>query len=355
MSTPKPIRMIDVCGGGALRHAAEARTRAQILRDECLASMPRFLRLFLPFLDQGARRWLSRSSSPYVEEIDKIAAMLGVPGVWLLNCTYLWSCTAVAREEEGVPWLARTLDWPFPGLGHHADIVRTHGLAGDYFSVTWPGYAGVLTAMAPARFAACINQAPMLRRTRKKWLRLYDLAANGFHTWANVRHIPPDQLLRRVFETCKTYGAAKEMLEHTPVARPVIYTLIGCAPGERCVIERTETGFKTRENDTSAANDWVPARPMWEARMSAEHFLTMTFDEAMERNAARREALGGWGGRLSQAGFEWVRPPVLNPYTRVAVTMCPARGILRAAGYEITDSDLPKQVTETCDAVAMAA
>jgi hypothetical protein len=41
-------------------------------------------------------------------------------------------------------------------------------------------------------------------------------------------------------------------------------TLIGCAPGERCVIERTEKGFETREKETSAANDWVPSRPMWE-------------------------------------------------------------------------------------------
>src|SRR5438270_8924517 len=47
------------------------------------------------------------------------------------------------------------------------------------FSVTWPGYAGVLTATAPSRFTACINQAPMYRRTQHPWLRLYDLGANG--------------------------------------------------------------------------------------------------------------------------------------------------------------------------------
>jgi hypothetical protein len=49
----------------------------------------------------------------------------------------------------------------------------------------------------------------------------------------------------------------------------VIYTLIGCAPGERCGIERTENGFVTREEYTSAANDWAPSRPMWEARIAA--------------------------------------------------------------------------------------
>ena len=66
-----------------------------------------------------------------------------------------------------------------------------------------------------------------------------------------------------VFETCETYVAAKSVLEETPVARPVIYTLIGCATGERCVIERTENGFVTREEKTSATNDWVPSRPRW--------------------------------------------------------------------------------------------
>ena len=80
--------------------------------------------------------------------------MLGFPGTWLLNCSYQWACTSLAREEDGVPWLARTLDWPFPGLGRYADVVRLEGPAGEYFSVTWPGYAGVLTATAPSRFAA---------------------------------------------------------------------------------------------------------------------------------------------------------------------------------------------------------
>jgi hypothetical protein len=51
-------------------------------------------------------------------------------------------------------------------------------------------------------------------------------------------------------------------------------------------------------------------------------------------------------------GFVWVEPPVLNPYTRLAVTMSPARGVLRAAGYEVTDGDLPIQVTEICEVMA---
>ncbi|MGH6869837.1 MAG: hypothetical protein ACREDA_13405, partial [Methylocella sp.] len=267
------IPIVDVGDDGPLRHTVLSRARARALRDDCLTVFPRAMMPLLPALDIAARRWLSRSCSPYVPEIAQIAAALGFPGIWLLNNSYQWGCTALAREEDGVPWLARTLDWPFPGLGSHADVVRATAPAGEYFSVTWPGYAGVLTAMAPRRFAACINQAPMWRRTRHPWLRIYDLAANALHTWVNVRHMPPDQLLRQVFETCATYAAAKSVLEETPVARPVIYVLVGCAPIERCVIERTENGFETRENGTSAANDWVPSRPRWEARVSVSRFF----------------------------------------------------------------------------------
>jgi hypothetical protein len=347
MATVMPVvPIVDVGDGGPLRHAELCRVRARALRDDCLGSWPRAMAPLVPALDRAARGWLRRSGSPYTPEIAQIAATLGFSGVFLLNGSYEWGCTAIAREEDGAPWLARTLDWPFPGLGRHADVVRAQAPAGEYFSVTWPGYAGVLTAMAPRRFAACINQAPMWRRTRHPWLRLYDLAANALHTWAKVRHMPPDQLLRQVFESCETYSDAKAALERAPVARPAIYLLVGCAPGERCVIERIEDGFKTRVDETGAANDWTPARPRWEARIAAGHFLKCSPLEAAARCRARRDALAGWRGLLSRRSFDWVKPPVLNPYTRLAVTMSPARAILRVAGYETTDGGLPKQATQ---------
>jgi hypothetical protein len=80
------IRVVDVRDGGFLRHAAQSRARAQVLRDACLAPIPRALIPFVPALDQAARRWLTRSGSPYVEEIAQVAAVLGFPGVWLLQC-----------------------------------------------------------------------------------------------------------------------------------------------------------------------------------------------------------------------------------------------------------------------------
>ena len=350
MNAPKPaIPIVDIRAGGPPLHAQQCATRARALRDACLGFFPRPLLPALPLFDTAARSFLKRSRSPYVQEIARIAEILDISGVWLLNASYQWACTSLAREEDGVPWLARTLDWPFRGLGRHAEVARMRGAGGDFFSITWPGYVGALTAMAPFRFAACINQAPMRRLTAHRWLRPFDFAVNTLAGWRCAGRMPPDQLLRHAFEACGDYGAARRMLETTPVARPAIFTLVGCAAGESCVIERTESNFLTRETDTSVANDWVPDRPRWEGRIGTRRFLTSSFADAAGYSRARREALSGWGGSLAGRSFAWVRTPVLNPYTRLAVALCPARGILRTIGYDVTDAELPEPVTRVCE------
>lgn len=345
-----PVR--DVREGGPLRHAIEASDRARALRDDCLAWFPRHARHFVPALDGVTRRWLRRSRSPYVAEIEAIAATLGFPGVWFLNGSYQWGCTSLARDEDatGAPWLVRTLDWPFPGLGRHVEVARMAGEAGEFYSITWPGFAGALTGMAPGRFAAAINQAPLWRRTRHPWLRPYDMAANAIGTWS-LRHIPPDQLLRQVFETCAGFAAARHALETTPIARPVIFTLAGCEAGERCVIERTEDAHLTRVEHTSAANDWLEVRPRWEARVGGDQLFTAPASEVGGNSRVRREALAAWDAPFG--GFAWVVPPVLNPFTRIAAEMCAARGLLRVVGYEKIDGfDEPQAVTLPCEVIA---
>ena len=346
------IPVIDLRDGGPVRHAERNKASARALRDACLAFFPRAALPFVPALDLISRRWLARSRSPYLPEIARIADALGFSGVWLLNASYQWGCTARASDEDGVPWLLRTLDWPFHGLGRHLEVARMQGAAGDFFSATWPGYVGALTALAPSRFAACVNQAPMRRHTAHRLLRGYDFARNAYAVWRSDGRMPPDQLLRQTFELCADFAAARRLLETVPVSRPAIYVLVGCAAGERCVIERTETGFSSRENDTSAANDWLPCRPGWEGRIGTRRFLTDSFADAAHYSRARRESLVGWSGACAAPGFAWVREPVLNPYTRLAVAMCPARGVLRAIGYEATDTLLPQPVTAVCEVAA---
>jgi hypothetical protein len=344
--TTIPVR--DVRDGGPLRHAIEASAQARALRDDCLAWFPSPARHLVPALDRLTRRWLMRSCSPYVDEITAIAAALGFPGVWFLNGSYEWGCTSLARDDDS-PWLVRTLDWPFPGLGRHVEVARMAGGAGEFYSVTWPGFVGVLTAMAPGRFAAAVNQAPLLRRTRHPWLRPYDMAANAIATWS-LRHIPPDQLLRHVLETCTSFAQAKAQMETTPIARPVIFTLAGCVPGERCVIERTEEAHLTRTEETSAANDWLVPRQAWEARVGGDQLFSAPRSEVGGNSRARREALAVWSAPFGQQSFAWVVPPVLNPFTRIAAEMCAARGLLRVVGYEsLPGFDKPQPVTQRCE------
>jgi hypothetical protein len=134
-----------------------------------------------------------------------------------------------------------------------------------------------------------------------------------------------------------------------PVARPVIFTLVGCSAGERCVIERTEDGFLTRGEPTCAANDWRVGDPRYEARLGSRQALVATYEEAAANSRRRCEVVAAWNGTFARDAFAWIVPPVLNRYTRLAVEMCPAAGVLRAVGYEVPrGADVAQPATLPC-------
>jgi hypothetical protein len=137
--------------------------------------------------------------------------------------------------------------------------------------------------------------------------------------------LPPEHLLRQVFETCATFEQALHLLETTPVARPVLFTLVGCKPGERVVIERDDETTHTYRQDTVVANDWQEPRAGWRPRCCGE-------GTPVENNRGRRVALAAWEGRGSDV--DWVSGPVLNACTRVSVEMSPATGRLVVTGWE---------------------
>jgi hypothetical protein len=120
------------------------------------------------------------------------------------------------------------------------------------------------------------------------------------------------------------------------------------------VIERTEEGHATQD-DAVAANDWRHGVDPWEARVGGKQTLVSTFAEAAENSRARRAALAAWDGRFPAAAFDWMAAPVLNPYTRVAVEMCPRAATLRVVGYEVpADGELPRPVTRVREIVGAA-
>lgn len=268
--------------------------------------------------DRLSRRWLERSANPYLAEIAGVAAALNRPGAHFLNMSYEWACTCslgVTADGRGAR-LTRVLDWPFDGLGAEIVAARHEGPAGAWINLSWPGFSGCIQGLAPGRFAAAFNQAPLRRRSPS---RIVDWACDRYGLWRS-RQLPPAHLLRRVFDTAPDFAAAKAMLAETPLALPAIFSLAGTGPEELAVIERLEERAVVHEGPQVAANHWSAAEmPRARSRGTASDQRAATM--------AREAATAG-------PDLAWLKPPVLNPTTRLALYAEPAGGRLVAQGFE---------------------
>ena len=314
---------------------AFARARRQAAVDVMEAVLDGFgiagaaLRPLLPLGDRIAARRLAAMNDPYRAEILALPQVMGRPGAVAFSLSYEFACTARVFETGGVPRLLRVLDWPFHGLGTRIEVVRLNGPAGDWVTATWPGVMGVLHGAAPGRFAAALNQAP---EPRTGFGRVADwLSAK--RRFLRQTGMAPQHLLRQVFENAPDYRTARQLLTETPVALPVIFTLAGIGACEACVIERIESGF---------------ASPADGPPVAANHFTTAMGGNGRWRprgvdSAGRHRAACALGESPSVDRLE---PPILNPLTRLALSL-DATGHLSVAGYEgIT------QVTQPHEAVA---
>jgi len=325
---PPQIPTIDVRRDGPVAHAKNRRHEMIALRDTCFSIVPGPLRRLTPVLDRLSSSWLARTPSPYVDEIAAISDLAAGAGIWFVNASYEWGCTARV-DAAPTPFLRRTLDWPFPGLGQHVEVALQDGGAGTYANVTWPGAVGVLTGVAPGRFAAAINQAPMFRRTRGLLLFPVDLMINAVETFRESGRWPAAHLLRHVFDVCETFEAAVEILSTAPLAKPALFSLIGPAPGQACLIERTQADVAVRHGDTTIANDWHPTGPSRDGYWMPRG----TYIRDPDDSERRRECLEAQGPGQP---FDWVREPVLNGFTRLAVEASAATGEFRVVGFEPT-------------------
>jgi hypothetical protein len=289
--------------------------RARTLLDCATRYVPRAA---LKTADAISRRWLVKSNSAHLAEIDAIAEKLDRPGAYFLSVNYEWGCTVGVKPcpERKTARLVRVLDWPTPGLGRYILAARVQGPAGPFVTLTWPGYTGVLQAMAPGRFTAALNQAPM-RKSGGGFLPL-DWAANRARVW-RMPHPTAAHLLRTVFEQARDYAEAKRLLTERPIAAPAIFSLAGLAARETCVIERTEEAAHVTEGTTAAANHWQA--PGWTGRPRGGD------------SAGRTHMMQGVASDLDPS-FPWLRPPILNVWTRLVMVADAAKGLLVAQGYE---------------------
>ncbi|MGH6814594.1 MAG: hypothetical protein ACREC6_02710 [Hyphomicrobiaceae bacterium] len=309
------IPVLDVGADFPLETLERESARAHALFDEATRHVPRSL---LKAADAVSRRWLVHSRNPHLRVMDAIAARLGRSGAYYLNVNYEWGCTAGLKvcPERKTARLVRVLDWPTAGLGRSVVAACVRGAAGPFVTLTWPGYTGVLQALAPGRFAAAINQPPM--RKLGGGVFPLDWFMNRIRVWRST-HLPPSHVLRTVFETAADYAEAKRILTRTPLAAPAIFSLAGLNEHEMCIVERMEDEAHVCDGPAAAANHW--RRPGWSGH-------------------ARGIDSAGRGRMMEQAApdfdptFAWLRPPVRNDLTRLAMIADPAQRRLLAQGYE---------------------
>lgn len=313
------IPVVEVHGALGFDTLAAEESRAHALIDAATRHVPRAA---LHALDRVSRRWLDRWNHAQLAEIDRVAEFLDRPGAYFLSVNYEWGCTCRVSPspEETTARLARVLDWRTPGLGKNVIAARVCAPAGPFAALTWPGYTGVLQAVAKGRFAAALNQAPMRRPIG---LFALDWAANKARVWSRP-HPTPAHLLRETFETAPDFQTALEMLTERPVAAPCIYVLSGVAPQDTAVIERDEERAAVRSGPCEATNHWNELG----VRTSGWRGSPRGFD-----SPGRAAAVAGLAPDF-EPGFTWLSPPVLNPLTRLAMVADAAEGRLIAQGYE---------------------
>jgi hypothetical protein len=306
---------------------------ARLLLRETLGSFVHAQPL-LRYADAHAAHFLERVADPYLHELRLLSDALGTAGAIALNLSYEWGCTTIAiNSADGSPRLYRVLDWIFRNLGKRIEIAHRSSSAGDWVNIGWAGVSGVLTAMAPGRFAVALNQAPMAKHGLG-WIG--DWLVNRirvFHAASPARGLPPAHHLRRVVETAADFREALALLHDGPVALPVIYTIVGTRPGEGAVVKRAPGRFtKIRMIGTEqpgarvcTANHFETEIRGWRARPIDSRGRAACAAEIDAQEFARHELEGP---------HAWMRSPILNRDTRLVAMADAAGGVVQAQGFD---------------------
>lgn len=313
-SDKKRIPMIDarVSGMSALLEYHAGGAERLIASGKRMMTAP-----VVTLFDGRSKAWARRTTNPYADEIAAIADRLP-RGAWFMNFCYEWGCTTgVSDGAEGGVTMRRTLDWPFHGLGREVVVAHQAGRAGEFYNIAWPGFVGVITGMAPGRFAIAINQAPL--RRRGPWPFVVDWVIDRI-TVGRINALPPAHLARQVLEECEDYESAVQRLMNTKVALPAFFTLSGTEPGQGCVVEHLGDSARRYDGPEAVANDWLSDDLRGKPRGKA--------------NAERRALMAEQDPVSGTRVMDWVAAPILNKDTRLAAVMNAATGEFAVTGYE---------------------
>ncbi len=142
----------------------------------------------------------------------------------------LLGCTAFAVNAADGPLHARNMDWFSHSncLSEFTTIMNFVASDGStrFQSVSWPGFVGVLSGLAPGRFAVTLNAV---------------LSDEPMQLGQSVA-----LLLREVCETAPHFDAAVERLSRETCTSDFLLLVTGTEPGQMVVIERTPTRHAIR-------------------------------------------------------------------------------------------------------------
>jgi hypothetical protein len=169
------------------------------------------------------------------EDIDAISSLLEVSPDRVLAANLYYDllkfiyggmgqmgCTTFAIDTEQGPIHARNLDWPSENrlLSDFTLVSEFQGSGlGVFHSVSWPGFAAVLSGIAPGRFSITLNA--VLSREEASPAK------------------PISFLIREVLEEAQNFEEAVDTLSETTIAADCLLLVCGHRHEEMCVIERT--------------------------------------------------------------------------------------------------------------------
>ncbi len=148
-----------------------------------------------------------------------------------------FGCSTLALATADGPVLARNLDW-WPEALLARTSLRVVGRSGGrarIITAGWPGSIGVVTGLAPGRFAVAIN------------------AVSAPDERARATGYPVLLFLARVLEDAPDFDAALRLMTQTRLAASCLLTLVGVENHQRVVVERTSTRHALRRPPSRGA------------------------------------------------------------------------------------------------------
>jgi hypothetical protein len=148
----------------------------------------------------------------------------------LLKSIRPFGCSAFAYDTADGPVHARNLDWHSENnlLSELSQVChfRNSAPADHWYSLGWPGFFGVMTAMKPGAFSVSFNSV--------------------ISKELNLLNYPSSFPLRKVMEEADCFSTALQLLVRQPVLVDCLILITGVRPGEMAVVEKQPNEARIR-------------------------------------------------------------------------------------------------------------